>query len=317
MSHEHEHEHEHEHDQATALLAQISHQRSTQPLEILALADPILTSQSQSQSQSQQADDQTGQQQDQKQQQNDALRPSALAADLAHYRDLFSKLRFSYIEQVTKEKYLRAVIGGDAHADVDGEDNAALEERLAHAKTGLQARKRAAEELVGEVEALAARVAERYDAVGGQVRELEGVLAEVRGLEGEVRELWARVEREEQENGGGGGGEEGEGYGGRDDPRMHLSGEETLALLAEQDAREQELDRQIAALEAELQGKVAECEDAERDLEALERRRNEVTRTARDARRLREQGGRDRLGDQARWYAGSEVVLRGLLGIPS
>lgn len=35
--------------------------------------------------------------------------PSALRADLEHYRELFSKLRFSYVEQVTKERFLRAV----------------------------------------------------------------------------------------------------------------------------------------------------------------------------------------------------------------
>src|SRR4051812_1324386 len=35
--------------------------------------------------------------------------PSSLEADLAHYRELFAKLRFSYVEQVTKEKFIRAI----------------------------------------------------------------------------------------------------------------------------------------------------------------------------------------------------------------
>ncbi|KAL8775975.1 MAG: hypothetical protein Q9213_008419, partial [Squamulea squamosa] len=42
---------------------------------------------------------------------SDLPTPTSLAADLTHYRDLFSKLRFSYLEQVTKEKFLRAIVG--------------------------------------------------------------------------------------------------------------------------------------------------------------------------------------------------------------
>lgn len=48
--------------------------------------------------------------------------PSIVKADLQHYRDLFSKLRFSYVEQVTKEKFLRAVTSEPAVLVQHGEN---------------------------------------------------------------------------------------------------------------------------------------------------------------------------------------------------
>ncbi|KAK1761679.1 hypothetical protein QBC33DRAFT_605009 [Phialemonium atrogriseum] len=52
--------------------------------------------------------------------------PVSLEADLAHYRELFAKLRFSYVEQMTKEKFIRAVVG-DPPMIVAPHENAALE----------------------------------------------------------------------------------------------------------------------------------------------------------------------------------------------
>ena len=60
-----------------------------------------------------------------------------------------------------------------------------------------------------------------------------------------------------------------------------------------------------------------ECEEAEKELEQLERKRNETTKAARDMQRLKEKGGRDMLEEQGRWYQSSEVVLKGLLGVES
>ena len=47
----------------------------------------------------------------------------------------------------------------------------------------------------------------------------------------------------------------------------------------------------------------------------MERRRNEVTRQARDVRRIREEGGRDLIGERGKWYKAQETVMRGLLEV--
>lgn len=52
-------------------------------------------------------------------------------------QELFSKLRFSYVEQVTKEKFLRAIVG-DPPLVVGHNDNVELETQLAQVKEELR-----------------------------------------------------------------------------------------------------------------------------------------------------------------------------------
>ncbi|KAL8810068.1 MAG: hypothetical protein Q9223_007828, partial [Gallowayella weberi] len=78
--------------------------------------------------------------------------PASLAADLSHYRDLFSKLRFSYLEQVTKEKFLRAIVG-DPPLIVDNAENVELEKQLGEIKVVLKMQKEGVQRLVEELEA--------------------------------------------------------------------------------------------------------------------------------------------------------------------
>lgn len=77
--------------------------------------------------------------------------PQSLLADLSHYRDLFSKLRFSYLEQVTKERFLKAIVA-DPPELVDAEQNARLEDDLKSAKAALKAKKVAMEDMVESLE---------------------------------------------------------------------------------------------------------------------------------------------------------------------
>jgi len=279
----------------TQLLSSINHQRSTNPLSILSLAEPILTSDLQSQASQSHSQSQNG---------TTNLTPSSLSADLTHYRELFSKLRFSYLEQVTKEKYLRGIVGEPPILATSAE-NAALEDRLAVMKIDLQAKKRNVEALVQEMETLARDIAERYDGVDLAVRQLEILPREIEGLEQEVEDLSRRVAEEQGE------------VERSEDPRMNLSLEETERLLQEQRARSGELQQQIQDLEREMPSKTRECERAERELQEVEIRRNEITRLARDAQRMKEAGGRDLLEEQGRWYRSSEVVMKGLLGVQS
>ena len=77
--------------------------------------------------------------------------PAILAADLTHYRELFSKLRFSYVEQVTKERFLRAITAEQPEF-VDAGENIELEEKLKGDKAALKERKDEVRELVKELE---------------------------------------------------------------------------------------------------------------------------------------------------------------------
>jgi hypothetical protein len=106
-------------------------------LTILSLAEPLLS-----------ADDSA-----------DRLSNKSLDAELEHYKDLFSKLRFSYVEQVTKERFLKAIVA-DPPQLVDAAENARLEQHLAHAKAALKAKKEQTNQKVQELQELACRLAQ-------------------------------------------------------------------------------------------------------------------------------------------------------------
>jgi hypothetical protein len=77
--------------------------------------------------------------------------PASLEADLSHYKELFSKLRFSYLEQVTKEKFLRAIVG-DPPLVVEHVENIELEAQLAEVKGVLKAQKENVAEMIRVLE---------------------------------------------------------------------------------------------------------------------------------------------------------------------
>ncbi|KKY25231.1 hypothetical protein UCDDS831_g02138 [Diplodia seriata] len=81
----------------------------------------------------------------------DDATPASLQADLIHYKELFSKLRFSYVEQVTKEKYLTAITA-DPPQIHDQSENSALEAQLVEVKASLKAQKVEAAEMLAELE---------------------------------------------------------------------------------------------------------------------------------------------------------------------
>jgi Skp family chaperone for outer membrane proteins len=238
------------------------------------------------------------------------LTPSSLSADLQHYRELFAKLRFSYLEQVTKEKYLRSIVG-DPPVLVSPGENAALESTLATMKSELKAKKTETDALVVELEGVARTLAARYESVQEGTRELETLPAEVAGLREQVELFRDEVAAKQKELGR----EDEGGEGGAVDPRYAMGVEATRAALEEQRRANAEIDREIEELERRLPGKVGECERVERELEETERRREEVTRLAREVKRIREEGGRDLVGERGRWYTAQEAVLKGLLQI--
>lgn len=86
--------------------------------------------------------------------------PSLLAADLAHYRDLFTKLRFSYVEQVTKERFLKTITDKEPQF-VESSENTELEERLRGDKAALKERKQEVANLLKELEEQSRSLAQR------------------------------------------------------------------------------------------------------------------------------------------------------------
>lgn len=113
--------------------------------------------------------------------------PASLKANLDNYKKFFTKLRFSYVEQMMKERFL-AMITEDPPVVVDAKQNYELVEKLKVAKGELQQRKRKTEELLAQLEALSKQIA-------------PGMLAILTTLLHRLLTLARSIRRSDKENG--------------------------------------------------------------------------------------------------------------------
>ncbi|CAI7612136.1 unnamed protein product [Penicillium viridicatum] len=224
--------------------------------------------------------------------------PALLEADLAHYKELFSKLRFSYLEQVTKEKFLRAIVG-DPPMIVGHNENMELETQLADVKAELKARKEDARIMIEEMEQMGRDLASRYKNVELQTIQLSTLPASIENLESTIAELRAKQITTMDPS---------------DSSSQNLPLPATLALLAEREAELAALNRQLAAVHNTLPRKTREAEAVERECSVLERRKSDAIAQAREAQRKKQQGESDGLEEMGRWYRGAEETLKELVG---
>jgi chromosome segregation ATPase len=203
---------------------------------------------------------------------------------------------------VTKEKFLRSIVG-DPPLLVSHAENVALETLLVHQKADLKAAKEEVNLLVEELDGKARQLAARWQGVQMQMVELERLPAEIEGMEAVISELREQQDiREGKQNKS-------------EDPRMNLSLAETEELVKQQKEKSAALDKQIAVLQRQMPAKTRECENAEKELEALEKKRSEVSAAASTARKIKDGGGRDELEEKGRWYRSVETVLRDMVGV--
>ncbi|CAH0039173.1 unnamed protein product [Clonostachys solani] len=229
----------------------------------------------------------------------DAPTPASLDADLAHYKELFAKLRFSYVEQVTKEKFIRAIVG-DPPLIVTMQENLDLEKENAVAKSELRALKLDMADMVTELERKGRELSKRYEAIQLDTIKLKELPEKARELEDRISELQA----DRQLNGL--------------DPNHNLPLGKTQELISRRKREQQELARELEALQSKAPRKRKEVERLQAELQPLEAKRQNSTAAAKEARRRKEAalgGVADDLEQRARWWRASETVLKQVLDI--
>jgi chromosome segregation ATPase len=213
-------------------------------------------------------------------------------------QDLFSKLRFSYSEQVTKEKFIRAIVG-DPPLVVEHQENVELEKTLAVSKASLKAQKVEVEELVTELEQRGRELCRKYEHIQMQTTQLQELPEKIKGLQAIIEEL-----RAAQQPGS--------------NPTLNMPLEKTLELVEERERERAELDRQIEQLQGTLPRKTRELERLNAELQPLEVKRLGSTAAAREAKRRKEEalgGVGDDLEERGRWYRGVESGLKTMLNV--
>lgn len=226
--------------------------------------------------------------------------PASLEADLAHYKELFAKLRFSYVEQVTKEKFIRAIVG-DPPLIVTPQENIELEKQNVASKGQLKALKMEVADMVEELKRKGRELSKRYETVQLETTKLKELPDKISHLEERIAEL-----KEAQRPG--------------DNPEMSLPLAKTLELVAEKKRQRHELDRQLEQLRSQVPRKRKEMERLQVELQPLEAKRQNSMAAAKEAKRRKEQalgGVEDDLEERGRWLRASESALRMMLEIES
>ena len=214
------------------------------------------------------------------------------------HQELFSKLRFSYLEQVTKEKFIRAIVG-DPPLVVDHQENIELEAALAESKATLKAQKTEVAELVAELEQRGRELCRKHQGVQFQTTQLQKLPGQIEELQASIEEL--KTAQQPGLN-----------------PNLSLPLEKTLVLVGERERERAELERQLEQLQVMVPRKARELERLNAELQPLEVKRLGTTASAREAKRRREEalgGVGDDLEERGRWWRGAENGLRGMLGI--
>jgi chromosome segregation ATPase len=245
-----------------------------QSLTILSLAEPLLNSDH-----------------------ANRLTKSSLDAELQHYKDLFSKLRFSYVEQVTKERFLKAIIA-DPPELPDAAENARLEIHLAEAKTALKAKKNQTNQKVQELQELGTRLAQSHDLIHLQTAQLDALPTDIRNLQTTIAALKATQDTPSSQ------------------PMLNLPLQPTISLLSDKEAELAALDRQLAALNSALPHKKRRLADLKADVEPVESRKRAALTQAKDAQKKRGQHAQaQHLDERGKWLKSVDTGLRLMLQI--
>lgn len=228
----------------------------------------------------------------------EAATPASLEADLEHYRELFAKLRFSYVEQVTKEKFIRAIVG-EPPLIVTPQENLELEKRNAAAKALLKALKMEVADMVEELERRGRDLTRKYETLRTEKVTLQELPDKIDDLESRIAEL-----REQLQPG--------------ENPNLNLPLAKTLELVTEKKRQRHDLDRQLEQLRSQVPRKRKEMERLQAELQPLEIKRKNIVATAEEAKRRKEQalgGVEDDLEERGRWWRASETALKQMLEI--
>ncbi|KAK9492717.1 hypothetical protein V1508DRAFT_132722 [Lipomyces doorenjongii] len=243
----------------------------------------------------------------------DCSNPAAIEVELKDFKELFSKLKVTYLEQETKETFLRAILDDDDEkATEEASERKGLRvwrvgqldlddatQRNVGLKQVLVDKKNALQNASNEIAALVGRVCDKYEVLKMDVSEAEEMLQEIETMQAEVREL------EKDEEG---------------DKEVHqtLSLKETLSLYGNFRAQESELDDDIHELtEVIIPKKKQELEKLSTELinlSEISRKLEEAAKIAIEARKVEMKQGKiiakENIGQ---WYTNVLLTLKRLL----
>ena len=209
---------------------------------------------------------------------------------------MFGKLRFSYVEQVTKEKFLRSITDSPPRL-VEAVDNDAKEKEILALKTALKDHKADVAHILQQLEAKGRDLSLRYEGVSLRTQHLALLPVEIEGLEASIEKL-TKEQLTPSAN-----------------PELALPLPDTVRLLEQREAELAAMDAQLSQLQSTLPSRTRELDKLERELKPLEIQNNCTAAAAKEARRRKEDGGGvgNELEERGRWLKASGQLLNNTL----
>lgn len=207
-------------------------------------------------------------------------------------------MRFSYVEQVTKEKFLRGITENPPRL-VEATENEEKEKEILAQKASLKEHKLEIAEILRQLEEKGRELAFRYEGVQLRTQLLETLPTEIEGLEAQIEKL--KQEQAPPSN----------------NPELAMPLPETMRLVQQREAELAELNVQLSKLQSSLPTRSRELERLERELRPLETQKQGTVAAAKEAKRRREEGGGigDELEERGRWLRASEKALKDMLEV--
>ncbi|KAK9456290.1 hypothetical protein V1511DRAFT_497066 [Dipodascopsis uninucleata] len=242
------------------------------------------------------------------------LDPYAIEYELKDYKELFSKLKVTYLEQETKETFLRLILDeGDNDKDLNQElelwkisqvDIETVQDKNRNLKQALVEKKKRLQVISDEIAALVKSVCERYEKLNNEMLTAETMLQEMEDMEKEIAELEA-VYPEKVE-----------------DVDQILSLKETLEICAATGIEQDKLRRDIENLRSTvIPDRKQQLQSLKHELSSLQDLQKKLEHNAQRAVTKRQaelvQGTVVQKENIGKWYANVLEIIAGILPVNS
>ncbi|KAJ1983444.1 hypothetical protein H4R34_001278 [Dimargaris verticillata] len=218
------------------------------------------------------------------------LAPAAVEAELSYYNELFEKLKFNYLEQATKERFIRDLMQ-EPPLVVDQEDIQELEASNVEHKQRLKQRKGEMQRYSEKLSSLAHDVVAAYCQTKDDFTTTPDLLREIRDLESQIQ----RIEAE-------------------DDSTQKLTIQESQMKLNEQLAHLATVSTEIDEHKARLAALNQAIQKHQDQVHSLESECKSASYFANEAQRLA-QTQSPQIQSLYQWYKDARETLMGLFGI--
>lgn len=237
--------------------------------------------------------------------------PQLIDKDIEFQRENFYNLKLAYLEQETKEKFVRAVVS-DPPLVIEASDIGRIEAENNAKKEGLKRQKQECKDMQRELEELSRQVCVDYGEVVGAKREAAlRMMAEMEVMREEIGELEAKHAQlrfpEDEADASSGAAK---------DPELMLPLESIKELIGEYN--EGVKTAGLGPLAAELEQKADELAASKRAIEDLSDAHKRVQKSAQETVKMREQGLKRGLEEKeatAKWYRNMLVIFSKATGV--